>query len=309
MKNLKRFCCFGLFLFFTLFSALPFAQTTLGESLQISRVLLPVKIEDRARCVSLPEDGSLIVFTSERSGGFGGNDLWMCRWEGEQWSRPFNPGPAINSPKHDFDGRFSRDGRKLVFVRGEIDMWKANSSRIHISYLEHGQWSESEPFPEHVSPANTVELAATLSSDGGQLYFSSNRDGGYGRYDHYYCKLTEDGWSEPINLGPELNTEGDEIDLTLGVNGDVLIFPAHKEDSIAGSHDLYVSSKVEGRWLTPTNLGPRMNTPGNDTCPWLAYDGHTLYLNSDWAGLLEGSQGERLIWKIWYSKGFRVPDE
>jgi hypothetical protein len=272
--------------------------------MKISRVKLPVKAEDRAHCVSLPEDASLIAFTSERPGGFGGNDIWICRWDGERWSEPFNPGPAINSEKHEFDGRFSRDGLTLIFLRGEIDMWEANSSRIQMSRFENGRWSQAASLPDHVSPSNTIELAATLSSDRTRLYFSSNREGGYGRYDHYYCEFTEMGWSEPVNLGPEVNTEEDEIDLTLGVDGDLLIFPAHKGDSIEGSQDLYVSRRIEGRWIKPTNLGPRINTPGNDTCPWLAYDGHTLYLDSDWEGLMEGGKGSRLIWKIWYSKGF-----
>jgi hypothetical protein len=274
------------------------------EEMRISRVDLPVRVEDRARCVSLPEDGSLIAFTSERAGGFGGNDIWMCRWDGESWSEAFNAGPSINSGKHEFDGRFSRDGLTLIFLRGETDMWKANSSRIHMTRFTDGIWSLAESLPDHVSPSDTIELAASLSSDETQLYFSSNRKGGYGRYDHYYCERTDTGWSKPINLGSELNTEHDEIDLTLGVNANLLIFPAHKADSIEGSHDLYVSKKIEGHWTKTENLGPRFNTPGNDTCPWLAYDGYTLYVDSDWEGLMEGGKGNRLIWRIWYSKGF-----
>ncbi len=270
----------------------------------ISRVMLPVTQEDRARCVSLPEDGSLIAFTSARAGGFGGNDIWMCRRDEGGWSEPFNPGPAINTSKHEFDGRFSSDGHTLVFIRGELDMWKVNSSRIRMSNLADGHWTEAASLPDHVSPPDTVELAATLSSDGNKLYFSSNREGGYGGYDHYYSELTEAGWSNPINLGPEVNTEQDEIDLTLGVNGDLLIFPANREDSIERSHDLYVSRRCNDRWTRATNLGPRINTPGNDTCPWLGYDGHTLYLDSDWEGLLEGEKGDRLTWKIWYSRRF-----
>jgi hypothetical protein len=279
------------------------------EEMRISRVNLPVEVEDRARCVSLPEDADLITFTSERPGGLGGNDIWMSRWDGKVWSEPYNPGPAVNTEKHEFDGRFSRDGRTLIFMRGEIDMWKKNSSRIQISHFEEGQWTVAQPLPDHVSPLNTVELAASVSSDGSRIYFSSNREGGFGRYDHYYSELTESGWSEPINLGPEINTEQDEIDMTIGVDGDLLVFPAHREDSIEGSHDLYVSRRVEGRWIKPTNLGPRINSPGNDTCPWLAYDGHTLYLDSDWEGLMEGAKGNRLIWKIWCSRGFTAAEE
>jgi len=95
-----------------------------------------------------------------------------------------------------------------------------------------------------------------------------------------------------VNLGPEVNTKQDEIDMTVGVDGDLLIFPAHREDSIEGSHDLYLSRRVDALWSKPINLGPRINTPGNDTCPWLAYDGHTLSLDSDWEGLVGGWKGK-----------------
>jgi hypothetical protein len=293
-----------LLLLFLVLTRSALLQAVEAEQMKISRVALPVAVEDRARCVSLPEDGSLIVFTSGRDGGYGENDIWLCRWEDGKWSAPFNPGPAINSEKNEFDGRFSRDGHTLVFMRGEVDMWKTNSSRIQVSHFENLSWSHAIAFPDHVSPRNTVELAASLSSSGDKLYFSSNRDGGFGGYDHYYCELTETGWSKPINLGPEVNTEEDEIDMTLGVDGNVLIFPAHREDSIGESHDLYLSRNCNGKWSQPVNLGPRINTPGNDTCPWLAYDGFTLYLDSDWEGLSEESKGNRLIWKVWHSNGF-----
>jgi hypothetical protein len=272
--------------------------------LKISQVELPVDPGEKATCVSLPRDGQLIAFSSDRRGGYGANDIWLCRWEEGKWSKPFNPGPSINTEGNEFDGRFSPDGSTLVFIRGEIDLWKSNSSRIHSTELASGVWTEAKPFPEHVSPPDTIELAASLTSDQSRIYFSSNRDGGFGRYDHYYSEMVSGRWSEPVNLGPGVNTADDEIDLTIGPDENLLVFPAHREDSIASSHDLYISRRIEGKWSQPQNMGPRVNTPGNETCPWLAFDGKNLFLNSDWEGLIEGKKGTRRIWKIYFSKGF-----
>ena len=276
----------------------------LGESLQISRVDLPVAPGEKATCVSLPEDGQLIAFSSDRPGGYGANDIWFSRLENGAWSKPFNPGRSINSEKNEFDGRFSPDGSTLLFIRGEVDLWKSNSSRIHSARLAVSGWTKARPFPQNVSPPDTIELAACLTTDGKKVYFSSNREGGFGKYDHYYTELVGGRWSEPINLGPAINTAEDEIDLTIGPDGDSLVFPAHRQDSIANSHDLYISRRTEGQWTQPVNMGPRINTPGNDTCPWLAFDGVTLFLNSDWDGLIEGKKGRRLIWRIYSSEGF-----
>lgn len=273
-----------------------------AESLVISTVTIP---GNSASCVSLTERRDLLAFHSKRSGGAGQSDIWLSRREGNGWGEPVNAGPGVNTEFNEVDGRLSPDGSTLVFVRGGgEDMWKANSSRIHIARFEDGRWSAAEPLPSHVSPPDTIELGAVLSRHGRHLYFSSNRQGGHGRYDLYRSERTEAGWSTPVNLGAGVNSSEDEIDPALSRDGSAIVFPAHRSDSIGGSHDLYISRRVGRSWSRPVNLGPRINTPGNDTCPWLGHDGKTLYLNTDWSGLVAGGSGPRLVWRFEYSGGF-----
>lgn len=276
----------------------------LAETLTLSRVLLPVSPDDRPSCVSLSADGRLMAFHSKMPGGHGGSDIWLSRLEDGRWSKPYNPGPGVNTKSWEVDGRLSADGASIIFIRGGKDAQDRESSQIHVSRLSNGKWSRAEPIGASASPANTIELGAVLGGDGDTLYFASNRPGGYGRYDFYYSKRIGGAWSAPINLGPDVNTAEDEIDLAVNRAGDAIIFPADRKDAIGRSHDLYISRKLDGKWGPARNLGPRINTAGNDTCPWLSHDGKTLYLNTDWNGLIEGGKGPRFVWKFHYSKGF-----
>ena len=272
-----------------------------SESLTVSKVDLPVDPADRPFCVSLPEDGKLIGFQSERAGGYGRLDIWLSRLENGRWMEPYNAGPGINTDLHEADAKFSPDGDTMVVLRS-ADFRK--STQIYISRLQNGKWAEAEPIGPPVSPPDTIEYGALFSRDGNRLYFASNREGGYGGMDLYFSDRTGDSWSQPVNLGPVINTSETEADMALSRDGQTIIFPSKRADSIAGSTDLYVTRRVNGAWSPVENLGPRINTPGTDTCPWLGHDGHTLYLNTDWDGLVQGEKGPLLVWKIHYSKGF-----
>lgn len=283
------------------FGLLAAGTTATPQSLTLSKVDLPVDPADRPFCVSLPEDGNLIAFQSARSGGFGQQDIWFARFENGRWSDPYNAGPGINTDINDVDAKLSPDGTTMVIVRS-ADFSK--STQLYISRLRDGEWTEAEPIGPPVSPPDTIEFGALLSRDGTRLYFASNREGGHGGTDLYYSDWTGDAWEEPVNLGPTINSKGNEADLALSRDGNTIIFPSTRADSIASSTDLYATRRVNGTWSPPENLGPRVNTPGTDTCPWLGHDGQTLYLNSDWSGLLQGKKGHLLVWKIHYSKGF-----
>lgn len=261
---------------------------------------IPFGPNDKPSCVSLSEDGTLMAFQSRRPHGKGGADIWFSREQEGGWSAPYNAGPGINTSSNEVDGKLSPDGKSIVFIRGD-DFKKA--SAIYISQFRNGEWANAEQIPSPVSLPGTVQFGAVLSRDGSRLYFSSNRPGGLGGFDIYYSDRKGENWSAPVNLGPPLNTPGDDADLALGRNGTVMILPARRPDSLGGV-DLYLSRRRGNEWSSLVNLGPRINTPGNDACPWLGYDGKTLYLNSDWAGMIGGHQGPSAILKITYLAGF-----
>ena len=272
-----------------------------GEALTISKLAIPFKRDEKPYCVSLTEDEKLLVYQSPRPDGHGKLDLWFSRFENERWSEPLNAGPNINSSSNEADGKFSADGSILTFVRSD-DFSK--STQLYISYFQNGSWTKAEFIGPPVSPLETREFGASFSHDGKRLYFSSNRKGGQGGMDHYYSERVGDKWGEPINLGPGINTAEDELDMTISRNGQTIIAPTRRGDSIEGSADLYFSRWVDNSWSPIENLGPPINTPGNDSCPWLGYNGTSLYLNSDW-DFDSGKEGDsNLVWKVSNPKGF-----
>lgn len=280
-------------LFVTLISA---AQ----ESVTISLLPIPFTPEDKPLCVSLSEDGNLAAYQSRRTDGKGGADIWMAQRKNGRWSAPYNPGPAINTDANEVDAKLSPDGKTMVFIRGKD--FKVESG-VYVSHFRDGSWSEAKLIGPPISLPGTTQFGAVMTRDGKRLYFASNRPGGLGGFDVYYSDRTASGWEQPVNLGDKINTTGGDGDVAVAPDGRTLIFPSERADTL-GKSDLYMSRFANNSWLEPVNLGPRFNTPGEDSCPWLGYDGKTLYLNSDWDRLLSPSRGQSRIRQIIYEPGF-----
>ena len=274
------------------------------EELAISRLSIPLEKDAKPFCASETEDGRLLAFQIDHPEGRGRLDIWFSRLENGRWSVPFNAGPQVNTGSHEADAKLSPDGTVMIFLRSD-DFSK--SSRVYVSHFRDGSWSTAELLGPPVSLPDTVQFGALLSKDQRRLYFSSNRSGGHGGFDVYTSDRIGSGWDrwgEPVNLGPVVNSAGDENDVAVNPDETTLILPLRRNDSQSESVDLYISRRVNAQWTPWQNMGPRINTPGTDTCPWLGYDGRTLYLNSTWDGLVGGKEGATWIWAIRHSKEF-----
>ncbi|HVA97307.1 MAG TPA: flagellar motor protein MotB, partial [Bacteroidia bacterium] len=129
---------------------------------------------------------------------------------------------------------------------------------------------------------------ACLSPDGKELYFVSERPGGYGRGDIYVSKrISSHEWGKPVNLGPTINTAEDEGGVFMAPDGKTLFFSSEGHNSM-GSYDIFKSVLVNGKWTTPVNLGYPINTIYNDVSFVIASDGKTGYFASDRKGGLGG---------------------
>ena len=114
------------------------------------------------------------------------------------------------------------------------------------------------------------------------MYFVSNRPGGYGGKDIWYCRLIGDGvWSEAINAGPEVNTEGDESSPLLHADGKTLYFASDFHTGMGGQ-DLFVSYlQDDGTWGKAINLGYPINTKNNETRLAVSVLGNSAVIASD----------------------------
>ncbi len=111
--------------------------------------------------------------------------------------------------------------------------------------------------------------------------------------ENFYLSDKQDGiWTEAQKLGPPVNTIRNEGAQSLTADGNFMYFTACNREDGLGSCDLYVSSRLKGKWLPPSNLGSPVNSKGWDTQPSIAPDGRTLYFTSN----RPGGKGKMDIW-------------
>ena len=104
----------------------------------------------------------------------------------------------------------------------------------------------------------------SVTCDGQYLYFTSNREGGQGGADLWMSSKNPDGsWSEATNLGPDINTEGDEEAPYISNDGNTLFFTSTGHPG-QGSGDLFIARKTNNEWTPPENLDYPFNSPGKE---------------------------------------------
>jgi outer membrane protein OmpA-like peptidoglycan-associated protein/tetratricopeptide (TPR) repeat protein len=139
------------------------------------------------------------------------------------------------------------------------------------------------------------ETHCTITPDGQNMYFASNRPGGYGGRDIYrIVKLPNGEWSKAQNMGPEINTPNDEDSPFIAVNNKTLYYSSNGETSMGG-FDVFVTFRDDqNTWSTPTNMGFPINSTGDDIFYTTTVDGLRGYLSS----FRKGGYGEKDIYEI-----------
>ncbi len=209
---------------------------TWGEATFLSKNINTDAYNEGAQCIS--PDGLYLFFTGcNRPDGLGRCDIYVCRREGKDWSKPFNIGSPINSPGWDSQPSLSADGRTLYFVStrpggiGGYDLWKAELKAD-------GSWAN----PENLGPSiNTAydEQSPFIHPDDQTLYFSSNGWPGLGNKDLFLSRKDEAGkWQKPENLGYPINTFKEESGLTISSNGKTAFYASDQEGGFGGL-DIY----------------------------------------------------------------------
>ncbi len=139
------------------------------------------------------------------------------------------------------------------------------------------------------------ETHCSMTRDGLQMYFVSDRPGGFGGRDIYrIVKLPTGKWSEPLNLGPEINTPYDEDSPFIAVDNKTLYYSSNGESSMGG-FDIFITLRDENDvWSHPINLGYPINSTGDDVFYTTTADGLRGYLSSH----RKGGKGEKDIYEI-----------
>ncbi len=189
---------------------------------------------------------------------------------------PQNLGDSINTTDLEYFPSITIDGKKMVFtkrIKGNEDFYS--------SELKDKTWSKAKPLEGNINSTTYNEGAQNISQDGQWLLFTGcNFPQGLGSCDLYISYLTKQGWSEPENLGPHVNTEFWESTPSLSPDKKDLYFSSSMPGGFGGK-DIWVCHRnSNGNWSDPENPGPEINTSGDESCPFIHADNETLYFNS-----------------------------
>jgi outer membrane protein OmpA-like peptidoglycan-associated protein/tetratricopeptide (TPR) repeat protein len=193
---------------------------------------------------------------------------------------PQNLGDGINTAESEYFPSLTVDGKQMIFTRRLGGM-----NEDFFGTVRNGNtWNKAFHLGGNINtPQN--EGAQNISQDGNWLVFTGcYRPDGYGSCDLYISYQTNSGWSEAMNLGKEINTDQWESQPCLSPDKRDLYFASRRPGGYGGS-DIYVSHfQPNGSWSKPENLGPGINTAGDEFSPFIHADNQTLYFTSN--GLL-----------------------
>lgn len=177
---------------------------------------------------------------------------WVPRLLSEEITTRFHEGPVT----------ISADGREIYYTKNILNSAKEdNYLGIFRATLSKNGISNEREFKFNSAEYNVC--FPSLSADGKELYFASDRPDGLGNYDIWVCKRTRSTWGEPENLGDKINTRRNEVYPYIHQSGR-LYFSSNGIDKSVGRLDIYFSEKINSDWSVPENLGEPINTRRDD---------------------------------------------
>lgn len=241
---------------------------------------LNVKIENIGTEVNSPfpdytpvltADESMMIFTSRRKGNLGKKtspyldqeeefpleDIYVTYNKDGKWTAPENLGAPVNTDDHDAAIALSPDGSQLFIYKGD------GEGDIYTSLKKGLVWTKPVSISTKINLPTSSELSCSITSDGKTLYFSSSRPGGYGGMDIWKSQLVKGEWSEPMNMGPKINTKEDEDAPFIHPDGVTLYFSTKGKNTMGGYDIVYTTLEKNG-WTEPQNMGYPINSVNDD---------------------------------------------
>lgn len=216
------------------------------------------------------------------------SDLYLTKFERRgKWSEVM-PLDSLNTEYDEGTPCIFDEGRKFIFTRCGAEKGKKVGCQIFEAQKVDGVWMN--PTNLGIVP-DTISIGhPTVSPNGDTIYFSARMQGGYGGADIWFSFRDGGNWSKPKNMGPAINSPGDEMFPFMRKDG-IFYYSSTKHPTIGGL-DIFVARRNEkGQWISE-NLKPPFNSNGNDFGIYVYSNEDKGYFTSD----RKGGKGEDIYW-------------
>ena len=260
-------------------------------------------------------------------------------WEAGEWTTPELLGEPISTGYFEVEPLISPDGDKLYFLSNRpAGRFKGNAllspfvtnslfiptylaennlgtsvldglglADVWVSYKINGVWSEPQNLNDVPGepPVNTEfhDHCLSFSADGNEAFWTSTRPGGFGGNDIWTSRRANGKWTEPENLGPNVNGPGDEHHSIPTPDGQSLYVTTVRDGGYGGEDNYTTTRDAEGKWGPLVNLGSLINGPGDDRCPAWTPDLKIFLIDSTRGG----GFGTRDIWWVNFEEVMGYP--
>ncbi|MFM7770405.1 MAG: TolB family protein, partial [Bacteroidota bacterium] len=263
---------------------------------------------------SISSKANLLVFTSRRENTTSPNDrkgkhifeegdykfyedIYVSKLDSlSNWEDCTNKLGDINTTENDGVLSISPDNSGVFVYKYDLQ----GGGDIYFSKaLPNFKWAKPEALPKNIN-TSFFEGSTSLTADGNKMYFVSDRLGGLGSCDIYYSEKKGGMWSNPMNLGEIVNTDGDEKFVFIHPNGRTLFFASNGHLGM-GSYDIFRTELVNEVWTKPINLGYPINSVNEESTFSLTADNKTMYISAEYTQVSDNgvaNYGERDIYKI-----------
>lgn len=278
-----------------------FFKRLMRDSLSASIRTVPINSSEADLGLTIIED--LLIFASARGEGTGGRrtylwdeqpflNLYSALLKGETAEEPMVMRKDVNSRYHDGTATYDSIANRLYFTRNHVHygvLQKSSRGELNLGIYysdvvvgEFGQkeWGALIPFEHNDSDHNLGH--PSIAPDGMRLYFVSDRPGGFGGTDIWFCERLGNQWGAPQNMGPKVNTAGNEMYPWQGRDGS-FYFASNGHPGLGG-YDIFRSRITPSGPGNVFNMGYPLNTRFNDHGIILLADDSTGFFVSDRPG-------------------------
>lgn len=226
-------------------------------------------------------DGNTLAYTVRTTNG---NKIFISKKdENGNWAKPLDI--TRNLGKNLTTSFLSYEGTELYLIEND-----PKNSDIVISFLEKRKWSSPVKAAKPIN-SKVNETHVCVTREGNTVYFTSDRKGGQGGFDIWVSTINNARWSDPINLGPNVNTPLDEATPFLSPDEKYLFFSSQGHNTMGGFDVFYTN--LQGS-PNVKNMGYPLNTPGDEIFyfPTSLTSGYTSNFSPDGFGKLDIAEVE-----------------